>query len=210
MCTVQRLFALPLLVLGLVSNAAAQDGGPRISGFFAGAFGEGETNVAAGGAAGYRFTPRVGFEFEAFALPDLQFDDTRDSGRGVAFLTNFVSEFPSPARWLTPYVQGGGGVANISQSGVLALARGRNPLPVDPRGLVGRLVGRPTLENDMRVADFGRRPNETAVALSFGGGVDFTVWRGLALGPNLAYLKLFGNLADRDLTRIGVRTSYRF
>ena len=215
MSIVLRLLALPLLVLvlvlGLVGNAAAQGGGARISGFYAGTFGEGETNIAAGGAAGYRFTPRVGFEFEAIALPDLQFDDTGDSGRGVAFLTNFVSEFPSPARWLTPYVQGGGGVANISQSGALALARARTVFPVDPRGRIpGRPDGRPTLEDDMRVASLGRRANETAVALSAGGGVDFTVWRGLALGPNITYLKLFGNLADRDLTQIGFRTSYRF
>ncbi len=209
MATILRLIALPLLILGLVSNAAAQDGGPRISGFYAGTFGEGETNIAAGGAVGYRLTPRIGFEFEAFALPDLQFDDTGGSGRGVAFLTNFVSEFPSPARWLTPYVQGGGGVANISQSGGFALVRdnlqgnprGRIPGPRDPRSLLG---------DDMRGIGTGPRRNETSVALSLGGGVDFTVWRGLAVGPSISYVKLFGNLADRDLTQIGVRTSYRF
>jgi hypothetical protein len=211
MSKVLRQLTLPLLMLGLVTNAAAQDGGPRISGFYAGTFGEGQTNIAAGGAAGYRFTPRVGFEFEAFALPDLQFDDTGDSGRGVAFLTHFVSEFPSQARWLTPYVQGGGGVANISQSGALAMGRASNTFPGAPRGRVFLRPGViPTLEDDVRGIDLRRRANETAVALSFGGGVDFTVWRGLALGPSIKYLKLFGNLADRDLTQIGFRTSYRF
>jgi hypothetical protein len=209
MAKVLRLIALPLLVLGPVSNAVAQDGGARISGFFAGTFGEGETNIAAGGAVGYRLTPRIGFELEAFALPDLQFDDTGRSGRGVAFLTNFVSEFPSPARWLTPYVQGGGGVANISQSGAFAFVR--DNLPANPRGpLPGRRDPRSLLGDDVRVADIGSRRNETSMALTLGGGVDFTLWRGFAIGPSISYLKLFGNLADRDLTQIGVRTSYRF
>jgi hypothetical protein len=34
--------------------------------------------------------------------------------------------------------------------------------------------------------------------------------RRLAIGPTISYLKLFGNSAERDLTRIGVRTAYRF
>ncbi len=203
-----RLSVLILLVCGVAAPAAAQDSGARIAGLYAGTFGEGETNIAAGGAAGYRFTPRVGFEFEALALPDLEFDDTGESGRGVAFLTSLVAEFPSPARWLTPYVQGGGGVANISQRGMFA-ARD-NGLRTDPRRLpVGRRDGRPDLANDIRVGVSGR-PSETSVALSVGGGVDFTLWRGLAIGPNISYLKLFGNVTDRDLTRIGLRTSYRF
>jgi Outer membrane protein beta-barrel domain len=204
-----RTLAILSLMISSVTDARAQDAGARVSGFYAGAFGEGETNIAAGGAVGYRFTPRVGFELEAFALPDLEFSDTGDSGRGVAFLSNFVSEFPSPARWLTPYVQGGGGVANISQSRLFAripdnvqgILRGRIP---------GRRDARPSLEDAMRVSDLGGRRNESAVALSVGGGVDFTVWRGLAVGPNITYLKLFGNLTDRDLTRIGFRSSYRF
>jgi hypothetical protein len=204
-----RTLALLLFMFSSVTDVRAQDGGARVSGFYAGTFGEGETSIAAGGAVGYRFTPRVGFELEAFALPELEFDDTGDPGRGVAFLTNFISELPSPARWLTPYVQGGGGVANISQTGVF----GRLPdnFQSSPRGrILGRRDGRPGLEDDMRIADVGARRNETTVALSVGGGVDFTVWRGLAVGPNITYLKLFGNIADRDLTRIGFRSSYRF
>ena len=203
-----RIFALSLLMVGWAIDVRAQDGGARISGFYAGTFGEGATNTAAGGAVGYRFTPRVGFELEAFALPELEFEDTGDSGRGVAFLTNFVSEFPSPARWLTPYVQGGGGVANISQSRLFA--RIPDNIQGIPRGRITfRRDGRSSFEDDMRI-DLGARRNDIAVALSLGGGVDFTVWRGLALGPNITYLKLFGNIADRDLTRIGFRSSYRF
>ena len=197
-----------LLTCSFSSRAFAQESGARISGFFAGMFGEGDTNIAAGGAAGYRFTPRVGFEFEALALPELEFDDTGESGRGVAFLTNFVAEFPSPARWLTPYIQGGGGVANISRSGLWRLTDD-DPRRGARRNL-GRFPGRGDIPDDTRLADDPRGPAETGVALSVGGGVDFTVWKGLALGPNISYMKLFGNTTDRDLTRIGVRTSYRF
>ena len=196
-----------LLTCAFSSPAFAQESGARVAGFFAGTFGEGETNIAAGGAVGYRFTPRVGFEFEAFALPELEFDDTGESGRGVAFLTNFVAEFPSPARWLTPYVQGGGGVANISRSGLGRLSNG------DPRRDARREIGRfgsRDFPDDTRLADDRRGPAETGVALSVGGGIDFNVWKGLAVGPSLSYIKLFGSVTDRDLTRIGVRTSYRF
>ena len=203
-----RFVMLVLIMCGLTSTVFAQQSGARLAGSYAGAFGEGETNIAAGGAVGYRFTPRLGFEFEAFALPDLEFDDTGDSGRGVAFLTNFVAEFPSPAHWLTPYVQGGGGVATFSQSGVF-MANGIGQRGELGRGRFGRPDPRGNLLGD-RVSEIDRRRSETGVALSVGGGVDFTVWRGLAVGPAISFLKLFGNVTDRDLTRIGLRTSYRF
>ena len=197
-----------LLSCGISSPAFAQESGARVAGFFAGAFGEGETNIAAGGAVGYRFTPRVGFEFEALALPELEFSDTGESGRGVAFLTNFVAEFPSPARWLTPYVQGGGGVANISRSGLGRIGNG-DPRR-DARRDIGRFGSRGDFADGTRLADDPRGPAETGVAMSVGGGIDFTVWKGLAVGPSLSYIKLFGSVTDRDLTRIGFRTTYRF
>ena len=40
-------------------------------------------------------------------------------------------------------------------------------------------------------------------------GVDFSIWRGLAIGPNITFMKFLGN-RDTDLTRIGARASYRF
>jgi hypothetical protein len=88
-----------VLVCGFAAPVRAQDGGARISGFYAGTFGEGETNVAAGGAAGYRFNQRFGFDFEALAMPGFELGDgdlsrNGDGGRVVAFLTNFVTEFP--------------------------------------------------------------------------------------------------------------------
>lgn len=190
-----------LIACALAPSAWAQESGARLSAFFGGTLGEGHTNIGAGGTVGYRFTPRVGFDFQALALPDLALDDAGAEGRGVAFLTNFVTEFPSPARWLTPYVEGGGGVANISQS-----FSSRSLRENDPRLL-------PRRRGDIApIADNGiaRRRSETDLALTVGGGIDFGIWRGLAVGPTITYLKLFGNAQDRDLTRIGGRATYRF
>jgi opacity protein-like surface antigen len=54
------------------------------------------------------------------------------------------------------------------------------------------------------------RTAETNLTLTVGGGVDFRIWRGFAIGPSIRYIRLFGNGQDRDLTRIGARASYRF
>jgi opacity protein-like surface antigen len=207
-----------VLVCGFAAPALAQDGGARISGFYAGTFGEGETNQAAGGAVGYRFTPRFGFDFEAFAMPDFKIGDSdlsgnNDGGRVVAFFTNFVTEFPSPARWLTPYVQGGGGVANVRSAEFEFQDPDGRPIPVEPRGrrIGGSLFFPPDRRiEDVRVIRTGRGRSDTNLALTVGGGVDFTFWKGLAVGPNISFIKLYGNGGDLDLTRVGVRAAYRF
>jgi opacity protein-like surface antigen len=202
-----RILALALMVCAATPAFAQEDNGARISGFYSGALGEGETNIGTGGSVGYRFTPRVGIDFEVLALPDFQLNEAGMGGRGVAFLTNFVTEFPSPAAWLTPYVQGGGGIANIKQEPNITVFDRENrvlPIPGRPRG--GRF---PVLPSDVRV-QIGQARSDTSVALTVGGGVDFAVWRGLSVGPNISYLKLFGSLRDIDLTRIGGRASYRF
>ena len=68
-----RIFALCLISCGLAVPVRAQGSeGARISGFYAGALGEGETNVGTGGSVGYRLTPRIGFDFEVLVLPDLE------------------------------------------------------------------------------------------------------------------------------------------
>lgn len=201
-----RLFVLGVIACGLSIPAAAQEhDGARISGFYSGAVGEGETNVSAGGSVGYRFTPHVGFDFEALALPDFEIDN-RGEGRGVAFLTNFVTEFPSPAAWLTPYIQAGGGVANLRFGSTFEYEdRDGRRFPVPMRGRRGV----PPVIDDMRVVPIGRGRSETSLALSIGGGVDLSIWRGLSLGPNITFMKFFG-AQDTDLTRIGAKASYRF
>ena len=204
---IYRVVILMAMACVLAVPAHAQEGA-RISGFYAGTFGEGDTSSAAGGSVGYRFTPRVGFEFEALALPDFEIGSSERDGRGVAFLSNFVTEFPSPATWLTPYIQGGGGVANLRQSGEFFYEdRDGRRLPPPTRGRRGALQ---TMPGDSRLVRGAAGRSATSVALSVGGGVDFSLWRGLSAGPNITYMKFIGGLDDVDLTRIGVRTSYRF
>jgi hypothetical protein len=178
----------------------AQDSGARVSGFFAGAFAHDQTNIETGGAIGYRLTPRIGFDFEVLTLPDLSFEDNDSSGHAVAFLSKFVTELPTAGRWLVPYIEGGGGVANLSQ-------------PISfPSGLLQRSPdGRREAANSRAgVERIQARRSDTALALTVGGGVDFQLWRGFAIGPTLSYRRLFGNLEDQDFTRIGARASYRF
>jgi hypothetical protein len=210
-----RFACILTLVCGVPGSLVAQESGARISGFYAGTFGEGQTNIATGGAAGYRLNSRFGFDFEALALPDLALGegDTRGEGRGVAFLTNFVTEFPSPARWLTPYVHGGGGAANLKYSSDFFYQDGNGrPIPVEPRGrrIGGRRLDPRTLGDDVRLVRADRGRSDTSLALTIGGGVDFTVWKGLAVGPNITFMKLFGESSEIDLTRVGARASYRF
>jgi opacity protein-like surface antigen len=204
-----RILSLTLAACATAMPAIAQEPhGARISGFYAGALGEGDTNVGTGGSVGYRFSSRLGLDFEVLALPDFQLDEAGSPGRGVAFLTSFVTEFPSPATWLTPYVQGGGGVANIRlEPDVTAVDRDNRRISFPVRGGRGPFSA---LGDDMRVVQVGAGRRDTSVALSVGGGVDFAIWRGLSVGPNISYLKLFGNLRDIDLTRVGARASYRF
>jgi len=210
-----RFVCVLVLVCGFSGSAFAQDSGARVSGYYAGTFGEGDTNTAAGGAVGYRFNSRFGFDFEVLALPDFELNDNDGEGRGVGFLTNFVTEFPSPARWLTPYVQGGGGVANLRQSADFVFEDGngrQTPIPARDRRNIGRMDPRNfgNFGNDMRVVPLDRRRSETSLALTVGGGVDFAIWRKLSVGPNITFMKFFGGFEDVDLTRIGGRASLRF
>jgi hypothetical protein len=203
-----RILALTVIAWAAAMPAVAQEpGGARVSGFFSGAFGEGETNIGTGGSVGYRFTPRFGLDFEMLALPDFKLDEAGMPGRGVAFLTSFVTEFPSPAAWLTPYVQAGGGVANVRLEPNIEVFD--DDIRRVPNPLRGRPAPFPMFNDDLRAVRAGGR-SDTSVALSVGGGVDFTIWRSLSVGPNISYLKLFGSLRDIDLTRIGGRASYRF
>ena len=193
------------VVCGFAVQARAQEGA-RISGFYAGAIGEGETNIGAGGSVGYRLTPHFGFDFEVLALPDFEIDE-RGDGRGIAFLTNFVTEFPGPAAWLTPYIQGGGGVANLRFGSTFEFEdRDGRRIGLPARGRRG---GPTVVGEDMRLVRVSSGRSETNLALTIGGGVDFSIWRGLAVGPNITFMKFFGG-QDTDLTRIGAKASYRF
>jgi opacity protein-like surface antigen len=224
-------FGVFFLAVLLTSTAAsAQEGGARVSGFFGGAFGEGGAAIATGGSVGYRFTPRLGFDFEVLTMPDTHFDrdelnrlrqilnafpgglvipgtyfDT--SGRTVAFLTNFVTEFPTASEWLIPYLAGGGGVASVSRNlPVFPLAA----VPVVRPGLPTIGGGLPPIFGDIAQQIGSLRRAETDLALTVGGGVDFQVLHGLAVGVDLRYLHLFGISQDLNLARLSGRVTYRF
>jgi Outer membrane protein beta-barrel domain len=222
-----RFGILTFTILLASTTARAQDGGARVSGFFGGSFGEGKTPITTGGSVGYRFTPRFGFDFEVQVMPDTHFDRDRlnrlldslrpfagivplpnidTSGRTVAFLTNFVTEFPTDASWLIPYLEGGGGVASVSRSLVVL------PLlaaPAGPLNLAGTVVY-PPIFGDTSVRFDGLQRSETDLALTVGGGVDFQLLNGLSVGVNIRYLRLFGTTDDLNLTRLAGRVSYRF
>ena len=197
-----RLTLVLVVVLGAAWPASAQeDHGARVSGSFSGVLGEGDASIGWGGSVGYRFTPRAGMDFEVVGLPDFKINEHELGGRGVAFLSQFVTEFPSPAHWLTPYVLGGGGVANVTR---------QQTFPVEPDGRTLVTRGRNFRGglNDFIGRGIGRA--ETSLALTVGGGVDFNILGKLAVGPNISFMKLFGNFEDLDLTRIGARAAYRF
>ena len=220
--------------LGDVASACAQNGGPRVSGLFGTALGEGDPAIATGGSVGYRFTPHFGFDLEVLILPSFDpqrfetiFDTSLDqlppiisgipirrpdfesSGHTVAFLTNFVTEFPTGARWLIPYVSGGGGVASVSRSiGPIYYALPSLPTTVSVIDLSGVPITFPDIAAGFEVGPIER--SETDLALTVGGGIDFQVWKGLAVGADLRYLHLFGATDDLDLTRLVGRVTYRF
>jgi opacity protein-like surface antigen len=105
---------------------------------------------------------------------------------------------------LIPYVTGGGGVASVSQAVAFAPIfpvpfqpyLRRFPPPGLPPGILGGLGA--------------IQRSETDLALTVGGGVDFQVLGGFAVGSDVRYLRLFGTFNDLDLTRITGRVTYRF
>lgn len=209
-----------LLVL-VAGDAFAQpppDTGARFSGFIGGSFGDGDTTVAIGAAVGFRVTRYVGWELEWAYIPSLDLVDTDDprilatgqttftvapgliipfifppfrvSGRAITFLSNFVAEFPTAVHWLRPYLLAGGGLANVSQQ----VDFGGRPIPLGLEAFFPLFV----------------ESSRTDLALTTGGGVDFQIWRGLAIGGDLRYLHIFGEGEGFDMTRVGTRVSYRF
>jgi hypothetical protein len=205
-----HLFRVAVLLLPICASSApafAQDSGARVAEILRRAFGEGETNIAAGGSVGYRFTPHVGFELEALALPDLELDATRGDGRGVVFLLELRRRVSQP-RSMAPALRiGGGGVANVSSSSRLALPVVSTAVPAEcapirdsiraarSRAANGPQWPLPRWSASIADAIRGPRLSQTGVALSVGGGVDFTLWHGFAVGPTISYLKLFGKTA---------------
>jgi len=210
------LFRLTAVLLGCLivpSLAAAQpfERGPRVGGVVSGSFGDGGPAPTVGISAGYRFTPRLGLEVDASYMPGLDFGDIPACppggvcvaggplvqviggtfslrGRAASFSANVVSELPLRTRRIRPYVVGGAGVAQVRRE------LQHNFLPL-------RSMTR-----------------STGPMVTMGGGVDFLVWRAVAVGVALRYQHVFEEDRfgradiDRNMTRtrLGSSLSYRF
>jgi opacity protein-like surface antigen len=174
------------LTLDGASAAQAPTGGPQVSGVIGGSFAEGRNARAEAVAAGYRFTRALSLEVEVGHLPNLGFDVGpgrpagcflppssdcsayvgQSGGRAVTFLTNIVIHAPRHTSRLKPYILAGGGIANVRQS-----------------------IRFPRCSSWVHCIAFDRSQNVLAVAA--GGGVAYRIWRGLELGMDARYLRLF-------------------
>jgi opacity protein-like surface antigen len=212
-------FAIAMVCLLTPSLLEGQpvDRGPHLGGVVSRSFGDGGPATSVAVSAGYRFTPRLGVELEVSHLQSLDFGDFPAcppevlcilaapfglsvrggvlslSGRATSFTVNLISELPIGARWIRPYGAAGGGLANVR------------------RELFDDFIARTT------------STTSTEPVMTIGGGADFPVWRGLAVGVDLRYQRVFEEEMRFDywsyrsdfphhlnLTRLGTSVRYRF
>jgi opacity protein-like surface antigen len=231
--TIKFLFA-GIIVLAATSLAHAQrvpETGGRVAGTFGGSFGDGGSTVVATGSAGIRFTRHLGVDFELMYVPDL---DLSESGgvvpfqravettvvwggvnagrlpiilpisreaRVIAFFSKVTAEFPIENR-LWPYITGGGGAAQLTERSGFFPGRIILASEAGPRGAT-----------IFPVPDFPARLFERSdinLGLTVGGGVDVRVWRSLAAGLDVRYVRFLGQNQDLDLGHLSARLSYRF
>ena len=210
-----------VLTLSLSTQVEAQtipDTGGRVFGLVGGSFGDGGTAVLTSGGAGVRLTRNLGLDFEVFHVTGLDlserdqffiqrlsiappFNIKRDGGV-TAFTSKITADFPVGDR-LIPYVTGGGGVGHLSET--ISYNFGF-PFPENPFiDLPILLSGRPLI--------FPPEPfevSESGLVLTVGGGVDVRLWKGLALGGEVKWLRLLANRGDFDYAQVATRVSYRF
>ena len=197
MATQKGLFPPAVVTLCLLAPAVAaaqsDTGATRIGGLIS-------TSSAGGSAptfgisASYRFVPRLSAEADLSYFSDLTLAETPGVAAGApvsihagTLVATFNGVFDVPTggvRWLRPYVAAGAGVARVRRE-----LQGLSGCRCEPR-------------------------NDTRPVFSAGGGVDFPVGRGMALGLDFRYQRvnedeqLFRpNL--RNLKRIGSTFSYR-
>jgi len=214
-----RTLALPAiaaltLLCATATPAHAQDipeTGGRVFGLIGGAFGDGDTTALISGGAGIRITRQLGLDFEVLYAPDLSLPTDVDiiiqtlgvafapverieRSRLIAFLTKMTVEFPVADGRVWSYLTGGGGVGSLRQTITF-----RNlPLPLAEE--LGVQIFPPP-EFDMTATD---------LALTIGGGVDVRLWKGLAVGGDVRYLRLLDDTEGFDFAFVTSRISYRF
>ena len=128
------------------------------------------------------------------------------TGRTVAFLSSFVGDL-SVGR-LRPYVQLGGGIANVERRISVTYP---GPIP-----LLERLTpGESSQLIPITIAPVRYAVAENKLALTAGAGLDVRVWKRLSVAADVRYLRLFsaqtrGSDQAQDITRIGARASWWF
>ena len=133
------------------------------------------------------------------------------AGRDVTtFLTKFTVEFPVADGLLFPYLTGGGGVGRVTED------YGAFPFPLIPWGDVPEDAHYvEDADGAIHFSDFGVFPrpaaySELGLALVLGGGVDVKLWRGLAVGGDIRWLRVLRDYDALDLAQVTARLSYRF
>ena len=180
-------------------------------GLAGGVFGDGDTTVLASGGAGLRITKQLGLDFDVLYAPNLGLPNDVDfviqslgaafapvereeRSRLVTFLTKMTVEFPVANGMVWPYLTGGGGIGSLRQTVTF-----RNlPLPL-AEVLRPQIFPGPVI--DITATD---------LALTIGGGLDVRLWKGLAVGGGVRYLRLFDDTEGFDFAFVTSRISYRF
>ena len=108
-----------------------------------------------------------------------------------------TAEFPLSNDRLIPFVKGGGGVGRLSQ-------RFGFEFPDRPR-LAGLAFDARLFQPFQDIST-----SETGLAVTLGGGLDVRLWRGLAVGADVRWLRLLAGRDTLDFSHIAARTSYRF
>ena len=193
------------------ARAQQSETGGRVFGIVGGVFADGDTSLAVAGGAGFRFQPRLRVDLELFYAPDVGMPIDLDvviqtltgsfapverveRSRLATFLTTMTVEFPAVDGRLQPYITGGGGVGSLRQSVTF-----RNlPLPtaesVRPATFPGPVIER----------------SATDPAWTIGGGLGARVWRCLAVGVDIRYVRLLSDTGGFGVARVGSQLSARF
>jgi hypothetical protein len=194
-----------VVCLSTAASAQPFQSGARIGAELSGSFGDGGAAPAVALAGGYRFTPRIGVEVDAWYATKLDFGDVPACppdrfcaavvggtltvhGRALSVSGNFISELPVRATWIRPYLVGGAGIARVR------------------------------FEQQDTFFGFRQTFNSSGPMLTAGGGVDFPLGRRLILGIDVRQQWLFPEdrfgRSDIDsnvqLTRVGTSLHVRF
>ena len=185
--------------------------GGRVFGLVGGVFGDGDTTALVSGGAGLRLRRQLGLDLEVLYAPKLGLPTDVDviiqtlgaafapverveRSRLISFLTKMTVEFPVANGRVWPYLTGGGWVGSLRQTVTF-----RN-LPLPLADALGVQIFPPPMF-DVTATD---------LVLTIGGGVDVRVWKGLAIGGDVRYLRLLDNTEGFDFAFVTSRLSYRF